>query len=43
MLALIGVMLLLFILTLFPFENDSAYDEYCRYECWSRRKPCCIR
>ena len=25
------------------WHDDSAYDEYCRNECWSRRKPCCIR
>ncbi len=43
MIAFVIVMLLLFVLTLIPNENKSAYDEYCRNECWSRRKPCCIR
>ena len=43
MIALGIVMIVLFVLTLFPYENTSVYDEYCRNECWSLRKPCCIR
>lgn len=34
--ALIGLIVLI------PSNNDSAYREYCRMECWSERKPCCL-
>lgn len=39
---IIGILLLTTI-GLIPDDNDSAYEEYCRNECWSRRKPCCYR
>lgn len=30
------------LIVLIPGDNDSAYREYCRMGCWSKRKPCCL-
>jgi hypothetical protein len=34
--ALIGLIVLI------PSNNDSVNRVYCRMECWSERKPCCL-
>jgi len=35
------LLLLLAIIAAFPGRNTSAYIEFCKLECWSKRKPCC--
>ena len=36
------IIALICLIVLIPSDNDSAYREYCRMECWSERKPCCL-
>ncbi len=38
---LVFLLPILALVVLFPGRNTAAYDEFCRMECWSRRKPCC--
>lgn len=32
---------LLVLIAVIPGKNTAAYEEYCKAECWSMRKPCC--
>lgn len=32
---------LLVLIAVFPGRDTSAYDRFCKAECWSMRKPCC--
>lgn len=42
MLLVVALILILVIGLAYVGGKDySAYDEYCKLECWSRRKPCC--
>jgi hypothetical protein len=35
------LLLLLVSIAVFPGRDTSAYEAYCKAECWSMRKPCC--
>jgi hypothetical protein len=39
----LGVIIILLAIASVLVEGtkDKVYDEYCKLECWSRRKPCC--
>lgn len=42
MLLLVSIIILLVIgKALGGHKDNSAYDDYCNIECWSRRRPCC--
>lgn len=36
------VLLLTGLIVLIPGNENSAYQECCRMECWDERKPCCL-
>jgi hypothetical protein len=35
------LLLFLVLIAVFPGRDNTAYDDFCKAECWSRRKPCC--
>lgn len=36
------LLLLLALYVALSGKDTSAYDEFCRIECWSERRPCCL-
>jgi hypothetical protein len=38
---IVFLLLLLVLIAVFPGRNTSTYEEFCKAECWSMRKPCC--
>ncbi len=38
---LIILLIIAFLIVIAKSKPNDSYDEYCKLECWSVRKPCC--